>query len=141
MIDTVIAIDPGRGKCGLAVVNKNDGVLWKKVVAVAELPSWVEELMRSHAADTVVVGDRTAHQAVLKALEPLTVDGHPLCVHTVDEHHSSEEARGRYWRENPPRGIMRLIPVTMRTPPVPVDDFVAVILAERYFRRNVSTKY
>jgi len=31
---------------------------------------------------------------------------------------------------------MRLIPVTMRTPPVPVDDYVAVILAERFFRQN-----
>ena len=41
-----------------------------------------------------------------------------------------------YWREHPPRGLMRLIPVTMQVPPVPVDDYVAVILAERYFDKK-----
>jgi len=136
MNNTVIAIDPGRDKCGLAVVDKQDGVLWKRVIAAATLAACVEELARTYAVTTAVVGDRTAHREVLRALKPIAVNGTQLVVRLVDEHRSSDEARGRYWLDHPPRGVMRLFPVTMRTPPVPVDDYVAVILAERYFRRE-----
>ncbi|MDR3591821.1 MAG: pre-16S rRNA-processing nuclease YqgF [Negativicutes bacterium] len=136
MIDTVIAIDPGREKCGVAVVGKRDGLLWKQVIATPRLATVVEELARTREICTVVIGDRTAHQSAVKALAEVRINDRPLSVHPVDEHRSSDEARGRYWLDNPPRGVMRLVPVTMRTPPVPVDDYVAVILAERYFRQN-----
>ncbi|HKM17981.1 MAG TPA: pre-16S rRNA-processing nuclease YqgF, partial [Limnochordia bacterium] len=33
---------------------------------------------------------------------------------------------------HPPRGWRRLLPVSLQTPPVPIDDYVAVILAQRY---------
>jgi len=137
MNDTVIAIDPGRDKCGLAVVNKQEGVLWKKVIAASQVAACVEELALAYSVTTVVVGDRTAHRAVLQVLEKLAVNGDPLFIQLVDEHRSSDEARVRYWLNHPPRGIMRLFPVTMRTPPEPVDDYVAVILAERHFRQGI----
>lgn len=135
-METVIAIDPGRAKCGVAVVGREDGLLSKQVVETSRLAAIVEELARTHAITTVVLGDRTAHRSAMDALAGVRVDGRPLSIHPVDEHRSSDEARGRYWRDNPPRGILRLIPVTFRVPPVPVDDYVAVILAERFFRNS-----
>jgi RNase H-fold protein (predicted Holliday junction resolvase) len=136
MIDTVIAVDPGRDKCGVAVVGNREGLLWKQVIATPQLATVVEELARTRGITTVVLGDRTAHRSAVNALAEVKVDNRPLTILPVDEHRSSDEARSRYWRDNPPQGMMRLIPVTMRVPPVPVDDYVAVILAERYFRRN-----
>jgi len=136
MINTVIAIDPGRDKCGVAVVGKGDGMQWKQVIETSRLAAVVEELARTRGITTVVLGDRTAHRSAVDALAEVTVEGRPLSIHPVDEHRSSDEGRSRYWHDNQPRGIMRLIPVTMRTPPVPVDDYVAVILAERFFRQN-----
>ncbi len=50
----------------------------------------------------------------------------------IDEHRSSEQGRRRYFRENPPRGWRRLLPVGLQTPPRAYDDYVAVVLAERY---------
>ena len=44
---------------------------------------------------------------------------------------TSVKARERYWEHNPRRGWRRLLPATLQTPPEPVDDFVALILAER----------
>ena len=35
---------------------------------------------------------------------------------------------------NPPRGWRRLLPVSMQMPPEPYDDYVAVILAQRFLR-------
>jgi len=88
----------------------------------------------------LVVGDRTGSKAFLTELK-----GHPLesrihGVHTVDEHLSSLEARGRYFDDHPPRGIRRFVPRTMLTPPVPYDDYVAIILGERYLAQSRSTE-
>jgi hypothetical protein len=56
----------------------------------------------------------------------------------VDERYSSLEARNRYWQMYPPRGLTRLLPEGMRTPPRPVDDIVAIVLIERYLERLVA---
>ncbi|HJP82387.1 MAG TPA: hypothetical protein VJ835_02685, partial [Fimbriimonadaceae bacterium] len=49
----------------------------------------------------------------------------------VDEKNTTLQARERYWTHNRRRGWRRLLPSTMQLPPDPVDDFVALILAER----------
>ena len=54
----------------------------------------------------------------------------------VDEYNTTQLAKGEYWKANPPRGLKKLIPITMQVPPVPVDDYVAVILARRYIANN-----
>ena len=40
--------------------------------------------------------------------------------------------------EHRPKGIARLIPKGMRTPPEPIDDYAAVILAERYLKTRYA---
>jgi RNase H-fold protein (predicted Holliday junction resolvase) len=136
MNDTVIAVDPGREKCGVAVVNRKSGALWKDVIQTPCLVPVVAELAQERQVTTVIIGDRTMSREARRLLTAVLVDGKPLTVIPVDEHRSSDEARGRYWLDHPPRGLGRLVPVTMRVPPVPVDDYVAVILAERYFFRQ-----
>ena len=135
MTDAVIAVDPGRDKCGVAVVSRLEGVWWKNVVPAGEMAAVVAELAAKHAIGTVVLGDRTGRKDAMAALAVLRPGGRALTVRLVDEHRSTDEARSRYWRDNPPRGLARLVPVTLRVPPVPVDDYVAVIIAERYFRQ------
>ena len=51
----------------------------------------------------------------------------------VDEHHSSEEGRKRYFCDNPPIGWRRFLPRTLLFPERAYDDYVAVVLAERFF--------
>lgn len=130
----VLAVDPGRDKCGVAVVERDGKVLFKKVILRSELAAVVQTQALRHNITVVVLGDGTTSSAALAVLSGIRVDGQMLSVIQVDEYRSTDEARKRYWRENPPKGFMKLIPVTMQVPPVPVDDYVAVILAERYFR-------
>ncbi|VBB09290.1 Hypothetical protein LUCI_4580 [Lucifera butyrica] len=136
MEDLVVAVDPGRAKCGVAVVHRTQGALRRQVVETAALATAVTALAHEYETVTVILGDRTYSAETARTLAGLTVQGEALRVRRVDEHHTSEMARSRYWRENPPRGWKRLIPVTMQVPPVPIDDYVAVILAERYFCSN-----
>jgi RNase H-fold protein (predicted Holliday junction resolvase) len=136
MDDVVIAVDPGREKCGLAVVGRTGKIFTKAVVATGRMPEVVAELAARHRIATVVLGNRTGSRAAAAALSGVGTAEKPLAVRTMDEHLSTDQARARYWRDNPPRGLARLVPVTLRVPPVPVDDYVAVILAERYFAEN-----
>ncbi len=55
-------------------------------------------------------------------------------VEVVDEKYSTLRARERYFRENPPRGLRRFIPISLQTPREPYDDCAAVILAEQFLQ-------
>lgn len=133
-IEFVIAVDPGTGKCGMAVLTAEGRVVERAVVERREALVRLEEWVRRYPGSELVVGDGTGARAFLAEIggAGLAVRG----VHLVDEHLTSVEARRRYFAENPRRGWRRLLPWTLQSPPVPVDDYVAVILGERFLRRG-----
>ena len=128
----VVAVDPGREKCGLAVVSRQ-AVLEQAIVQTADVARAVAGLASGRGAAVVVIGNRTGSGQVLAALEQT---GLGLPVVTVEEHMTTMDARQRYWRENPPGCLGRLIPEGMRLPPRPIDDYAAVLLAERYLAEH-----
>jgi RNase H-fold protein (predicted Holliday junction resolvase) len=130
MTELVIAVDPGREKCGVAVVKRENKVLLKEVVPTETLPGVVQDLAKLHNCTTLVIGDRTTSQEMILKLEKAILG---IKIIPVNEHRSTDEARKLYWLDNPPKGFKRLIPIGMQFPPVPVDDYVAVVLAARYF--------
>lgn len=127
----VLAVDPGTYKCGVAVVTR-ERVLRRWVAPRIELMSEVGKALSEFSPNVIVIGDRTGSARLRRELAA-AFPGVEIVV--VDEHLSSVEARQRYWKENPPRGWRRLIPVGMQVPPEPFDDLVAVVLAERYFQK------
>jgi len=131
----VIAVDPGRDKCGIAVVRADGTVIAKAIVARQEAVDRVMELARAHAVSVVVLGDRTGSRALAREIQELggRAAGGAVRVVFVDEHESSMEGRRRYLEDHPLRGLGRLVPVSLRTPGEPFDDYVAVVLAERFF--------
>lgn len=135
MDERIIALDPGREKCGIAVVHKQQGMLMKGVIQTNELAIKIQELIAQYHISQIVIGDGTSSREAKKKIEEIKINNQPMRIILIDEKHSTDEARCRYWAENPPRGLKRLIPTTMQVPPKPVDDYVAVILAERYFSR------
>lgn len=127
----MLAVDPGTRKTGVAVVQgrcaSDIRVLERLVIRPELLLEEVRRLLELWPTSTVVAGDRTGSRAAVEALA-----GSGIAVSTADEHMTSLQARARYFADHPPRGLWRLIPISMRTPPEPVDDYAAVILAERY---------
>lgn len=132
--ELVIAIDPGRDKCGVAVVHKTRGVLGREVTKTSEVVQRISQLLGEHDLTKVVLGNSTSSRTLKQQLEGIQTTGRRIEIALVNEYRSTDEARIRYWRENPPHGIKRLIPLSMQAPPVPVDDYAAVVLAERYFK-------
>ena len=130
MSSCVLAIDPGRDKCGVAVLASDGRVLVQHVVPTAELDAAVGELIQSYAP-TVIMGDGTTSTDAKKRVEALGV---PVLL--VDEYRTTDAAKCAYWEAHPPRGWRCLVPRGMLVPPVPVDDFVAVILAQRFLEKR-----
>jgi len=129
---TVLAIDPGREKCGLAVVG-HAGILHKQVLPPKRIPEILPALIASHSVARIIVGAGTGGRALADALREL-VD--PTPIDLVDETLSTHKARARFFEDNPPRGLRRLIPRGLLVPHKPYDDYVAVILAEDYLERT-----
>lgn len=126
--DIILAVDPGRQKCGIAVVHRQSGVKHKQIVSTDSLVETVKTLCEQHPVNVIVIGDRTRSQLTSSELAGL---GLPIVF--VNEDCSSMEGRQRYLRENT-RGLARLLPLGLRVPAGAYDDYVAVILAERYWQ-------
>ncbi|MBC8123542.1 MAG: resolvase [Gemmatimonadaceae bacterium] len=127
----LVGVDPGREKCGLALVHPDGQLVWRKVVASPMLVEQIGQLVAKFPVSTLIIGNQTTSdywQAQLGQYYP----GLPITA--VDERFSSEQARLRYWQFNPPRGLERFIPEGLRIPPQPYDDIVALILLERYLQ-------
>ncbi len=137
MPEVVMAIDPGRAKCGVAIASAapaGDGiaVLYRGVIETAGLIREASELMSRFHPDALIIGNGTASSDAARALGGL---GAPVTL--VEEQGTTLLARKRFFRENPPRRLRRLIPTSFQTPGVPYDDYVAEILAERYLKGRV----
>ena len=128
----ILGFDPGRQKCGLAVMGLDRVLYHRSVVSSDSVLEAINELRRQYPISLIVMGDQTtaktwkAQLADLKNLPRVVM---------VDERYSSLEARDRYWQLHPPRGIQRLLPQGLRQPTVPIDDIVAMLLIERYLNR------
>ncbi len=124
----VLAIDPGREKCGVAVLATDGRILVQEVVVTAELDAVVGALIAAYIP-IVIMGNGTTSAAAKARVEALGYE-----VILVDEYRTTDAAKRAYWEAHPPRGWRRLVPRGMLVPPVPVDDFVAVILAQRFLQ-------
>ncbi|MBW4631273.1 MAG: pre-16S rRNA-processing nuclease YqgF [Iphinoe sp. HA4291-MV1] len=129
----VLGFDPGRDKCGLAVMGLDRQLYHHQVVSATEAIATIMSLRQQFPISLLVMGDQTTAKHWKKQLYAELAD--PLNVILVDERYTSLEARDRYWQMYPPKGLAKLIPQGLRQPPRPVDDIVAILLIERYLNR------
>jgi RNase H-fold protein (predicted Holliday junction resolvase) len=125
----ILAIDPGKDKTGLAVLSPDKTPLIKCVIPTLELSEKVMELALEHKVGIIILGSGTWGKAVEKQLLKLPMKANIIF---ACEKFTTLQARKRYFAEHPLRGWRKLLPLTLQDPPEPYDDYVAVILGERY---------
>ena len=136
MAPSILAIDPGRDKCGMAVLDHGKQVVWRGVVVTTELFSASLQMTRQYGIRTVVLGNQTFSVEVRRMLEPLLEQNLVQEIIFVDERGSTEMARVRYWKAFPPTGWRRFLPLGLLAPPCAIDDFAAIILGERFLAKK-----
>ena len=126
----IVGIDPGRDKCGVAVLNSGGEIFFEQVIETAEFETVLKNLLAQYKLELAILGDGTTHKNAEKILRSLNLE-----VKIVDEKHTTEQARLLYWKKNPPRGWRKFLPTSLQVPPAPVDGIVAEILVKRHLQK------
>ena len=132
MNDEILAIDPGREKTGIAIL-KNSDVLEHKIINSEELVQIIKSLLEKYIIKTIVMGNGTSSKKKYDLLKQEFIDRDIVL---INEYRTTDEARKLYFQENPPKGWKKLIPLGMQVPPVPVDDYAAIIIGRKYLKDN-----
>lgn len=133
MLKSVLAIDPGISKCGMALVQRDGddsklSVLWREVTPRGNVLERIRAAEEKGGFAMVIVGSGTTSKDLVQEIRS---EMPSVGILVVDEKDTTMQARERYWEHNKRKGWRKLLPASLQMPPDPVDDFVAVILAER----------
>ncbi|MBC1310992.1 pre-16S rRNA-processing nuclease YqgF [Trichormus variabilis PNB] len=129
----ILGFDPGKDKCGLAVMGLDRQLYYHQVVAAADAIAIINTLRQQFPISMLVMGNQTTAKRWKQQLQQELAEA--LNIVLVDERYSTLEARDRYWQMYPPQGLIKLLPHGMRQPPRPIDDIVDILLIERYLSR------
>jgi RNase H-fold protein (predicted Holliday junction resolvase) len=129
---TILGFDPGKDKCGVAVMASDRALLYHQVLPTAQVLAQINDLSQQYNVTRIVMGDQTTAKQWQQKLSAAFAQ---LPILLIDERYSSLEARDRYWQMYPASFLTRLIPQGLREPPRPIDDLVAIILIERYLAK------
>ena len=132
MNNEILAIDPGREKTGIAIL-KNSDVLEHKIINSEELVQIIKSLLEKYIIKTIVMGNGTSSKKKYDLLKREFIDRDIVL---INEYRTTDEARKLYFQENPPKGWKKLIPLGMQVPPVPVDDYAAIVIGRKYLKDN-----
>lgn len=132
MKNEILAIDPGREKTGIAILNNSD-VLEHKIINSEELVQTIKSLLEKYIIKTIVMGNGTSSKKKYDLLKREFIDKDIVL---INEYRTTDEARKLYFQENPPKGWKKLIPLGMQVPPVPVDDYAAIVIGRKYLKDN-----
>ncbi len=126
----ILAIDPGKNKFGYAVLSRERNVFFQGISEVCKLLEVAEWAINTYQVETIVVGDRTGGEDFCSLFQTAFA-GKGLKIVNIDEDYSSYEGRRRFLIKNR-KGWRRLVPLSLQYPRESYDDYVAVILGERY---------
>jgi RNase H-fold protein (predicted Holliday junction resolvase) len=124
----LLGVDPGTRKCGFAVVERAGAPpLELGIAALDDFAARLEALRATYPLEFVAVGRGTNAQHVAAIV---TASG--LRYALVDEYETTLRARARFFDDHPPRGWKRFVPRGMLLPDRAIDDYAALLIAERY---------
>ena len=132
MKKTVLSVDPGTSKCGMALVQRTeDGsikLLWHDVVPADAVIVKLHEAYIVEEFHLVILGDSTGSKKVKTDLRRHLPS---MGILIIDEKETTIQARERYWEYNARKGWRKFLPATLQVPPEAYDDYAALVLAER----------
>ena len=129
---TVLGLDPGTRKCGYAVLTGlGTPPLTLGITSVEALGERLRELVAATPVAVAAIGRGTNAAVVSEIARALG-----LRVELVDERETTLKARARFFEDHPPRGWRRLVPRGMLLPERPIDDYAALLIAERFLKAS-----
>ncbi len=124
-------MDPGSHKCGLVLVDLDQGiVLDGKVSPSSGVVDLINDWIQKNLVQEIFLGNGTSSLRWQKLL----LDILPLKL--VEEQGTTLLARQRYWEIWPPSGWRKYMPRDLVLPPHDLDAIAALLLVETYLQRK-----
>jgi len=124
----IIGVDPGRSKCGLAVVYDDGSRKSLEVVPTPEIADRIDEEVRASDVRAICIGHATGSDPIVALCASRWPD---IPRRVVDETNTTLEARRLYYIDHPPRGLWRFIPRGLLVPDEPLDAYAALLIVSR----------
>ncbi len=122
----IVGLDPGKN-VGVAFVKDNE-LVYRNIITLEALKT-----LHIPRGATLVVGNGTGAEGVKRVLR-----ARALGFAVVDEAGTTLEARALYFKDHPPKGLLRLLPRGLRPPPKLLDDYAAYAIVLRFLCRTRS---
>jgi len=125
--ELLLSIDPGNDKCGMAILNYELKVLAKAIIETVKIKSYLQEVFNNYSIKDIVIGNGTYSSKLNDILKEIS----EIPVSIVDEAYTTVEAEERYLAKHK-KTWQNWLSFIKWKPSAAVDDYVAVILAERF---------
>jgi|SRR5579864_133918 len=124
-----LGIDPGLTKCGYAAVSSSGQRLRIEVIPTDRLTERLQRDLQAADVRMICVGNATTSARAVSLIKQ-TWPQAPVIL--IDETNTTLQARRLYYKDHPPRGLMRLIPRGLLVPKEPLDGYAALLIVQRY---------
>ena len=138
----LIAIDPGKCKCGLVLAEISEKKVYKAIILKSELlEDYVRDLNAVEDISKIIIGNGTTSKDIRRKLDFLKKE-----IITFEEKNTTYRAKTRYFELFPIRGLYFLIPREIFILNKNLDAISALIILEDYCKikfnlnKNIDTK-
>ena len=138
----VIAIDPGKSKCGLVLAEISEKKVYKAIILKSELlENYVRHLIAAEDISQIIIGNGTTNREIREKLNFFKKE-----IITFEEKNTTYRAKARYFELFPISGIRYLIPREVFILNKNLDAISALIILEDYckmkftFNQNIDFK-
>ena len=130
----VIAIDPGKFKCGLVLAEINEKKVFKAINIKSELlEDYVRRLNTVEDISKIIIGNGTTSSEVIEKLNFFKKE-----IITFEEKNTTYRAKERYFELFPISGLMFLIPREVFILNKNLDAISALIILEDYCKMKFT---
>ncbi len=129
----IIGVDPGRAKCGYAIVFEDGERVELGVVPTQGIAARLDAAARGGDVAAICIGHATTSESVAQLCRSSWPD---IPVAIVDETNTTLQARRRYYEDHPPKGLLRLVPLGLLVPKEALDGYAALLIVERFLAHN-----
>lgn len=132
-----LAIDPGREKCGFALVKETAEPVVLQSLGVLELADALIKTASQYELELIILGNGTGSEEIKKTVQKTLPD---VKIMKVDEKDTTRTGRTLYWQYQPAKGWKKLLPEGLRVPDGPVDAYAALAIFHKWQKENGIVK-
>ena len=130
----VIAIDPGKSKCGLVLAEISEKKVYKAIILKSELlENYVRNLIAAEDISQIIIGNGTTSKEIREKLYFFKKE-----IITFEEKNTTYRAKARYFELFPISGLKFLIPREIFILNKNLDAISALIILEDYCKMKFT---